>query len=260
MISGRAMLRSVLLLGLMLAFALPATAQRRRGGRNRAPSDYKAYNIPYSGAVTFVRIRYTEEMWGYRPNPGWFHDYPTAERNFVKIVDELTGIAIDPNGSNILMFDDPEVFNYPIAYLSEPGFWMLSDAEAEGMRNYLLKGGFLIVDDFREFREWSVFEDRVRKALPEAQLVRLEAEHPIFDSFFHIGTLDNFQNPNFYVRPEFYGVHEANDPNNRLLLVVTFNNDIGDYWEWSDSGWVPIEFSNEAYKLGVNYLVYAMLR
>jgi Domain of unknown function (DUF4159) len=254
------MMRSLLLLTLMAAIAMPASAQRRRGGRRQQMSDYKAYNVQYSGDFTFVRIRYTEEMWGFRPNPGWFHDYPTAERNFTKLVDELTNVRPDPNGSNILMFDDPELFNYPIAYLSEPGYWMMSDAEAQGLRNYLLKGGFLIVDDFKDAREWYVFEERVHQALPAARLVQLDATDPIFDSFFHIPSLDGFRNPNFPVIPVFYGVYEDNDPSKRLMMIVNYNNDIGDYWEWSDTGWLPIELSNEAYKLGINYLIYGMMR
>jgi hypothetical protein len=95
--------------------------------------------------------------------------------------------------------------------------------------------------------------------LPDARLVRLEASHPIFDAFYRIGSLD-FNHPYFRVRSEFYGIFEDNDPAKRLLAIVNYNNDISEYWEWSDSGLFPVDLSNEAYKLGVNYIMYGMTR
>ena len=97
----------------------------------------------------------------------------------------------------------------------------------------------------------------LRVARLEARLVRLDTSHPIFDSFFRITTLD-YRHPYFGHPSEFYGIFEDNDPSKRLMVIVNYNNDIGDYWEWSDAGFVPIELSNEAYKLGVNYLMYAL--
>ncbi len=98
----------------------------------------------------------------------------------------------------------------------------------------------------------------MEEVFPRLRLTRLDASHPIFDAFFHIESLDHFEDPNFRVDPEFWGLFEDNDPAKRLLMVVNYNNDIGDYWEWSDTGWVPIDLSNEAYKLGINYIVYSM--
>jgi hypothetical protein len=141
--------------------------------------------------------------------------------------------------------------------MSEPGFWTMTDAERDNLRTYVLKGGFLIFDDFVAWH-WSNFEIQLQELLPGAVLVRLDTTHPIFDCFFRIESLD-FDHPNFQgYKAEFYGVFEDNDPNKRLLLIANYNNDIGDYWEWSDTGYIPIELSNEAYKLGVNYVIYAM--
>ena len=156
----------------------------------------------------------------------------------------------------ILTADDPELHRFPIAYLSEPGFWSLSEAETMGLRTYLQKGGFLIFDDF--FGEhWFNFESQMLKVLPQARLVRLDTSHPIFDSFFHITSLD-YRHPYFGHPSEFYGIFEDNDPSKRLMVIVNYNNDIGDYWEWSAEGLYGDAPTADAYRLGVDYLVYAM--
>ena len=220
-------------------------------------------NLPYNGRFTFVRLRFTPSYWG--PGPyawgwdlKWNHDYPRGETHFTKIVDELTNVDTNRHGGNILAMDDPELFKYPWAYLCEVGFWTLTESEAAGLRAYLLKGGFLVVDDFIDSWQWENFETQMHRVLPEARFVELDVSHPIFDSFFHIESLD-FQHPNLpEVKPIYYGIFEDNDPGKRLMVIVNYNHDIGDYWEWSDTDWVPIELSNEAYKLGVNYVIYGM--
>lgn len=220
-------------------------------------------NLDYNGRFTFVRLRFTPSYWG--PGPyawnldlKWNHDYPRGENHFTKIVDELTYLDVNRHGTNILAMDDPELFKYPWAYLCEVGFWTLTESEAEGLRAYLLKGGFLVVDDFIEPWQWDNFETQMHRVLPGARFVQLDVTHPIFDSFFHIETLE-FEHPNFpEIRPVYYGIFEDNDPAKRLMVIANYNHDIGDYWEWSDTEWIPIELSNEAYKLGVNYVIYGM--
>ncbi len=246
-----------------LCLATPVAAQQsplRRGSRGGAGEAdfFSRFNTEYDGRFTFVRLRFTPLMdrFGGGRDLKWDHDYPTAERNFMRILDEVTTLSPYMDGGNILAMDDPELFKYPVAYLCEPGFWTMSDAEEHNLRTWLLKGGFLIFDDFAGWH-WSNFEIQLRRLLPGAVLMPLDITHPIFDSFFHIESLD-FDHPNYDVKAQFYGVFEDNDPDRRLMVIVNYNNDIGDYWEWSDSGYIPIEISNEAYKLGVNYVVYAM--
>jgi hypothetical protein len=96
----------------------------------------------------------------------------------------------------------------------------------------------------------------MRRVLPQARLVRLDGSHPVFDSFYHIPSLAMES----YGRrpPEFWGIYEDNDPAKRLLAVANYNNDVGEDWEWSDTGQLPINLTNQAYKLGINYVVYAM--
>jgi hypothetical protein len=142
--------------------------------------------------------------------------------------------------------------------MAEPGFWTMTDAEAEGFRKYLAKGGFVIFDDFAG-PQWFGFETQIRRALPDARLTLLDTSHPIFDSFYRIESLE-YEHPYFRGRSEFYGIFEDNDPAKRLLVIVNYNNDLSEYWEFSDSGQFPIALSNEAYKLGINYVIYGMTR
>ena len=231
-------------------------------------------NTEYNANFTFVRVQFDIGLGrGFGRGggePPWAHDYPTAERNFARILDETTLIKPYLDGSNIYRTDDPEIFKYPIAYFSEPGYWRPSQPEIEGFRNYLLKGGFAIFDDFRG-QDLRVFAASMRQVLPDHDLHQLDVSHQVFDSFFRIESLD-FQLPTggrggggggrrgfaTYDTPIYFGVFENNDPAERLMVIANYNNDIGDYWEWSDAGFVPIDLSNEAYKLGVNYVVYAM--
>ncbi|MBI2536687.1 MAG: DUF4159 domain-containing protein [Gemmatimonadetes bacterium] len=250
--------------------AMQAQERSFRRGREPRPQldeDYAKYNVPYDGRFTFARLRYDESLWdragfwGRRGgDPGWFHDYPRAERHLMKLLSELTFIRPYLDGGNILTADDPELFKYPVAYLSEPGYWTVSDAEATNLRSYLLKGGFLIVDDF-EGEHWLNFEDKMRKVLPGAVFVELDPSYPVFHAFFDIVSLENLSLGNYRASRApsiYYGIFEDNDPKKRLMVVANYNNDIGDYWEWSDMGYFPIELSNEAYKLGINYIIYAL--
>lgn len=250
--------------------ALQAQDRGFRRGREPRPDlggDYKQYNVPYDGRFTFARLRYDESLWegagfwGRRGgDPGWAHDYPRAERHLMKLLSELTAIRPYLDGGNILSADDPELFKYPVAYLSEPGYWTVSDTEAANLRSYLLKGGFLIVDDF-EGEHWLNFEDKMRRVLPGAVFVPLDPSYPVFHAFFDIESLENLSLGNYraqWAPSVYYGIFEDNDPKKRLMVVANYNNDIGDYWEWSDMGYFPIELSNEAYKLGINYIIYAL--
>ena len=215
-------------------------------------------NAAYDGRFTFFRVRF-EPYGGGRRNLWWDHDYPRAERHFMKILQELTTIRPYMDGGNIYAFNDPEMFKYPIAYVSEPGHWTMDASELEGLRAYVKKGGFVIFDDFAGY-DWENFEYRWREAFPEWQFVQLDPSHPIFDSFYKIdpAMLASMRHPLQPVQSVFLGAFEDNDPKKRLVAIANYNNDLGDYMEFSDEGWLPIDLSNEAYKLMVNYVVYAM--
>jgi hypothetical protein len=227
-------------------------------GRNRQVQDF-AENVPYDGRFTFARIRYSQgDDGGFRRDIKWAHDYPRGERHFTKILSELSTLRVRTQDSNILALDDPELFKFPVAYLCEAGFWRPTDAEVLGLRNYLLKGGFIIFDDFAR-NDWFNFESQMRRALPELRAVRLTPQDKVFDSFYHITDLTYFH-PYYGMPSEFWGYYENNDRSQRLLAIVNFNNDLSEHWEFSDEGFFPLEASNEAYKLGVNYLIHALTR
>ncbi len=208
----------------------------------------------------FVRIRYNgfigSWMGGPWGTPPWQHDYPRAERNFLKILSELTTIETTEESYLILDLDDPRIMNYPILYVSEPGYWNCTEAETDNLREYLLRGGFVIFDDFRDAPgEWHNFSSCMNKVFPDRTMERLTIEHPVFNCFYNIESLDMVTPYPVPGVPEFYGM---SDDKGRLQVVANFNNDIGDYWEWSDQSLVPLQLSNEAYKFGINYIVYAL--
>jgi hypothetical protein len=259
---------AVLLLLLPLTEADAQRNGRRDGMMDRffgnandfyVPPGYQG-NTPYDGRFTFARIKYRGYAHFTDEGPGWAHDFPRADLHLMKLMSELT--SMNPFlergpfiGGNTLSMDDPEVFKYPVAYLSEPGGWAPTEPEIEGLRKYFQKGGFMIVDDFGRNDIYRL-DEILKRAIPKAQLIPLDASHPIFDSFFKI-TLDVIQYT-YYGQPVYFGLFQDNDPKKRLLAIVNYNNDIGDFWQFSDTGFNPVELSNEAYKLGINYLVYAL--
>jgi hypothetical protein len=264
----RARIAGVLLLSLGAGGALLAQDQLRGqqpldpfGGR-RAPlvvSD----NVPYDGKLTFVRLRYTMAFGGGsfgfgRREPPWMHDYPTADTHMMKILNELTLVRPRMDSSNILTPSDPELFKYPIAYMSEPGYWLMDEDEVVGVRNYLLKGGFMIFDDFRTVEgHWDNLENQMRRALPDAIWIQLDATSQVFHSFFEINDL-NYLSSYGDRQPTYWGLFEDNDPTKRLMAIANRDGDMGEYWEYSDTGYAPVDLSNEAYKFGVNYFIYGL--
>ena len=216
---------------------------------------------PAASQVTLARLRWGAELRGVRRGgftAAWNHDYPRAEQHLSLIIKDLTLTDIRTDSDVIVALDDPRLFNYPIALMWEPGFWILTDGEADAFRAYLLKGGFAIFEDFDGPEQWNVFESQMRRVLPELRLVKLEKSHLIFDSFFRIKDIDTILHPMYGLKPSYYGMFEDNDPARRLLVVANFDNDVPEYWEWSGQGVFAFDTSNEAYKLGVNYVIYGM--
>ncbi len=273
---------AVAAIGLLIG-AVTMSAQRPGGGGGFGgfggfrDSGYEptVKNPEYNGQFTFARIKYTSGPGGYyyRGIAAWAHGYVPdprrgggrAETNLMKIMADVTYLNPRVEESVVVALDDPALFRYPVAYMTEPGFWTMSDKEGAGLRAYLLKGGLLIVDDFRHDGSgswgggWDNFESNVRRAIPEEKFYALGASHPIFaDSFFRIESFDIIPQSYDRYRPEFYGLFEDNDPAKRLMIMVNYSTDVSDFWEFSATGFRPIDESNEAYKLGVNYIMYGM--
>jgi hypothetical protein len=255
--------------GLVILAAAGGFAQGRFGdfgrfGGRRRPFQ-AAPNVPYDGRFTFVRVSYEVGPGGYwyRGEPSWAHGYPIAEQNLMHILNEVSYLGAHEAEINTLALDDPELFKYPVAYIIEVSWWTLTDPEAAALRAYMQKGGFVIVDDFKQFGDfgspgWDVFEANMKRVLPGVRFFEMEASHPIFHSFFEINNLNIVPQAYNSGQPIFRGVYEDNDPSKRLMMIVNYNTDISQFWEWSGTGLRPIDDTNEAYKLGVNYIVYGL--
>jgi len=208
--------------------------------------------VPATQGFTFVRIQWSGEGYGIfaRGNgPLWSHDFPTAEENFYMALHALTAVPMTFE-NKILTLADEEIFNYPLLYICEVGYWVPEKLEAEHLQEYVQRGGFLIFDDFRGGFEWRNFSDQIQRIVAEPpQLLGLD--HPVFHCFFEFQQVGDHA-PYGRWKPIFYGLY---DQRKRLIGIVNYNNDIGDGWEWPD---VDREFSTEAFKLGINYLIYAM--
>lgn len=216
---------------------------------------------PSTSRVTLARLRWGTDFRSSRRGgfgAAWNHDYPRAEQHLSLIIRDITLTDIRTDADLVLSLDDPRLFAYPIALMWEPGFWNLTDREAASFRSYLLKGGFAIFEDFDGPEQWQVFESQMRRVLPESRLVKLEKSHPIFDAFFRIKDVDAILHPIYGLKPSYYGIFASNDPSQRLMVVANFDNDVPEYWEWSGQGVFAFDTSNEAYKLGVNYVIYGL--
>jgi|WetSurMetagenome_2_1015567.scaffolds.fasta_scaffold08318_4 hypothetical protein len=207
---------------------------------------------------TFSRIYFDVPMRrmgrGGGSGPAWSHDWPSSEENFMKIVGEVTRLDVNPGG-HIISFQDDECFKYPIAYLCEVGELNMSEEEAKRMSEYLLRGGFLLVDDFRGDRALYNFQLQMRMVFPDRSLEVVPPTDPIWTTFYDISDLKIIPPYSQNLIPQYLGIR---DDSERLMMIVNYNNDISDYWEWSGDPFMPIEETNEAYKYGVNYILYAL--
>lgn len=257
--------RRIVITALLIGAMSALTFAQRGGGRGGrgfggGPSfqDPGVVHAKYDGRWAFVRLRYSGGLGG-RQGPEWSHDYPDGEHHFMQILDGVTNLDARLDMTQIMSLDDPELFKYPIAYMAEPGYWTVNDKEAESFRAYLQKGGFAIFDDFH-LRDWPYFEQTMLKVLPDAKFIDLTPAHPIYHTFFEIDDFDivtQYYDPG---RPIFRAIFEDNDPKKRMICMINYNTDISEFWEWSPSGFKPISESNEAYQIGVNWIIYGMTR
>jgi hypothetical protein len=244
--------------GLVLALTAAVVAQRGGyGGRMNNPL--------YDGQFRFARIQYTVGQGGYYYGgmPSWAHGYPNAEENMVKILDSITDLHPHVDQSVVVAIDDPDFFKYPVSFMTEASFWIMSDAEGKLFREYLQKGGFVIFDDFRDdFRRGSgglaQLESNLQRAIPGAVLVPMNPTDTIFHCFFDINSFDIIPQDYDRGRPVLLGLYEDNDPKKRLMAIINFNTDVSNFWEFSGQGLRPVPDTNEAYKLGVNYIIYGL--
>jgi hypothetical protein len=222
----------------------------RFGGR---PAEFYFTRAIYSGVNRFYDRRGT-----------WAIDHPKADRQFVFGLNRLT--TIDAYESdNPVRLSDPELSRFPFLYALEVGYMSMTEPEVEGLRRYLLAGGFLFIDDFWGSWEWQNFEHEIGRVLPGAQIVELALDHPVFHTFYDIERIVQVPSVRIVnggrtweqdgVVPYVRGIF---DESGRLMVIINWNTDLGDAWEWVDNPYYPIEYSNYAYQLAVNAIVYAM--
>jgi hypothetical protein len=197
----------------------------------------------------------------------WTTDRYEAEYNLTEIISRLTRVDAATAERDFRSFSlmDDELFEYPWLYAVEVGHWYLSDPEAERLGEYLQRGGFLIVDDFHGPCEWEVFNESMRRALPNRPIVDIPPDHEIFhlvhevDHFTQIWGIILLRSGITYenggVDPHWRGIY---DDEGRLMVAINHNMDLGDAWEHADDPRYPSDLTALAYRFAVNYVVYAL--
>jgi hypothetical protein len=233
----------------------------------REPGIHEVALPPESRTFFFTRAIYSSSRGGWgRGRGSWATDYPKADRQFLVVLKRLTNLdAYDLE--NAVPLDDPALRRYPFLYALEVGRMELSQDEIHGLRDYLNAGGFLVIDDFWGPQEWSNFEVQMARVLPGRPIVDVPRDHPLFTTFYEIDEILQVPNVGNGRRggptwecygcetPEVKGIF---DDDGRLMVVINFNTDLGDAWEWAEDPWYPLPYSTFAYQMGVNMIVYAM--
>ena len=218
---------------------------------------------PSADGREFVFTRAIYSGGGWRSN-SWATDFPKADRQFLTIIDRLVDLDAFM-GENAVRLDDPDLRRFPFLYALEVGYMYMTEPEVVGLRDYLLAGGFLMLDDFWGSGEWANFEAEIKRVLPEYPIVDIPLDHPIFTTFYNIEEI--LQVPNLYnaqggptwqrdgITPQVRGIFDAEG---RLMVFINWNTDIGDAWEWAEHPYYPLRYSTYAIEITVNAIVYAM--
>lgn len=231
----------------------------------------------------FVRGKYTNYSgvggdgygFGGRRRQWWETDYDDAERNLLRGLKRYTTIAVSSRGYRPMSLTDPQLFEYPFLYINMKRVPLFSGNgpnfnvdEAAALREFMLRGGFVMVDDFWGVQHWQDFLIELAKIFPERRPIELELGHPIFHSFFDIDEIKQVPGrgvtwgfgAGFILDHADYptAVHGVFDDQGRLMMAVNFNTDLGDGWEHTFDQFYPTRYCNAAYKIGINTIVYAL--
>ena len=222
---------------------------------------------PPPSQFEFAWTRLAYDSPGYlfnRNRNSWTTDYPKADRQFLQGVLRYTRLHARQRETVVRPLDS-KLFDSPFLYVVEVGYMKFSDQEAAQVREYLLRGGFMVVDDFHGTQEWNNFETQIKKVFPNRRIEEIPVSDPIFHCFFEIHEL--FQVPGLQwlysgrrYEKDGYDVHYRGirDDDQRIMVMINFNQDLGDAWEWSDLPQYPEPYTSQAYRLGVNYIVYSL--
>jgi hypothetical protein len=212
---------------------------------------------------TFMRLAYDGA--GFRRGSGWAVDYPGAEYHFSGAVRRLTRVDVHMDG-HVVRPDGDDLFDYPWLYAVEVGSWTFTDPQAKRMREYLLRGGFLMVDDFHGEYEWTLFTDGMHRIFPDRPIEDVPAEDAIYHIPYEIAERLQVPGPRYMwtgltyersdgVAPHWRGIR---DESGRWMVMISHNIDYGEGWEQADNPAYPEAFTRQAYEVAVNYLIYSM--
>jgi len=247
----------------LLAFALPASLN---GQVPASQSQDLPIETDGGGEFNFVRVAfdtfYSRGGFGFGP---WSIDFPDADRNFLRGVSRLTNIRV-MSEPIVLRFDDQKIFDYPFLYMLEVGQGggiQLSPVEIQNLREYLSRGGFLLIDDFWGQQQWDNFYAAFSQVFPDREIIELSPDHEIFHVYYDIDGPTMI--PALYRSDEFgeQGIdfasnHAILDDEGRVMVLINWNSDMGDGWEHTYHPDYPTRYANSAYRLGINYLMYSM--
>ena len=236
------------------------------GGASGQPAARGAAAKERDAEFYFTRLAYANAFGGGRRGrrQSWLTDYPEAEVHFLQGVTRLTRVDTGAQGRQVDLGSD-EVMDYPWLYAVEVGHWSLSAEEAARLREYLLRGGFLMVDDFWGSYEWAVFLDSMLRVFPDRPIVEIEESHEMLHVLYDLDERIQIPGRQYiwsgvtwqrdgYV-PHWRGIY---DDDGRLMVAINFNMDMGDAWEHADDPQYPEPMTTLAYRYAVNYVLYAM--
>ena len=219
---------------------------------------------------TFARIRY--DAWTLPPgrrydiyDEPWTIDFPAAEQNLSRRVRTVTSIQV--NEPVVLTLEDPNLWNYPWIYIVEPGNLRLKPEEVKILREFLLRGGTVTFDDFHGPIEWSNFEREMQRVFPDRKIVDLPPTHPIFSCFYQIDSYPQTPGLGSFLQGRMWekGGYEAKlraivDDAGRAMVLINWNTDMGDGWEWSNAADYPgyVKYTAQAYRMEINEIVYSL--
>jgi hypothetical protein len=195
----------------------------------------------------------------------WTQDYPRADRHFSAALRRLTRVHVRSVEQPVNLDDGDDVYNWPWLNAGEMGDWKLTEAQAKALREYLLRGGFLMLDDFWGTEEFSRFEESMKLVFPDRPIVEIENRDAIFHTVYDLD--DRYQVPGQWAlrrgttyRNDGAVAHWLGifDDHERVMVAMSFNSDIGDSWEWADDPQYPEKYSALGIRIGVNYVVYSM--
>lgn len=214
-----------------------------------------------------ARMVYSSGYAGRAWRPWWAIDYPDAEYHFTRGLRRLTTLEVADDSQHLRLTDD-ELFDYPWLFAQQVGHWNLDDAEIARLREYVLRGGFVVFDDFHGEYEWVIFSDVLRRAFPEWPITPLPESHPLMHVMYDLDHRTQIPGRRHLYRAaggrieallhgpaEWYGVY---DDQERLVVAINFNMDMGDAWEHADDPVYPVPMTSLAYRFAVNYVIYAM--